>query len=442
MFKLSKYAVIAALPTNAAQSLCFSTKTGEMLLIPTKVFDFIKNKEWNNLKFNELLELARTELLVCEDEDETNFIFKFDEMSQNNSILLSTIQPTANCQLDCHYCGQVHSNVIMSDEILQKMLGRIKHIILTNPNYKTVCITWYGGEPLMALDCICKFYEDMFKFCEENSINYISDIITNGLLLTLENFEILMKCKITSIQITIDGPKETHDKRRITKNGKGSFDMIFNNLCKVVHSEIYSLYKPKIILRINIDSTNYEEVPILIDFLKKNNIFNKVNVFFAPIIEWGDNEADKVSLTTKEFAEKEIEWLILLYQNGQIHKELLPIRKSLNCMVNDKYAEDYDSFGNIFPCYEFAYTPIYQNDDCIEGNVENDTKPEDKKIAKIRNFKNEFLATKNKCTKCKFLPVCYGSCPKKWRKGADGCPTFKYNIQDRMILQYISQKTI
>lgn len=176
--------------------------------------------------------------------------------------------------------------------------------------------------------------------------------------------------------------------------------------------------------------------------MKKNNIFNKVNVFFAPIIEWGDNGADKVSLTTKEFAEKEIEWLILLYQNGQIYTELLPIRRSLNCMVNDKYAEDYDSSGNIFPCYEFAYTPIYQNDDCIEGNVKNETKPEDKKIAKIRNFKNEFLSTKNKCTKCKFLPVCYGSCPKKWRKGADGCPTFKYNIQDRMILQYISQKTI
>lgn len=254
MFKLSKYAVIAALPTNAAQSLCFSTKTGEMLLIPTKVFDFIENKEWNNLKFNELLELVRTELLVCEDEDETNFILKFDEMSQNSDILLSTIQPTANCQLNCHYCGQVHSNVTMSDEIRQKMIGRIKHIILTNPNYKTVCITWYGGEPLMALDCICKFYEDMFKFCEENNINYTSDIITNGLLLTLENFEILMKCKIISIQITIDGPKETHDKRRITKDGKGSFDVIFNNLCKVIHSEIYSLYKPKIILRINIDT--------------------------------------------------------------------------------------------------------------------------------------------------------------------------------------------
>lgn len=56
-------------------------------------------------------------------------------------------------------------------------------------------------------------------------------------------------------------------------------------------------------------------------------------------------------------------------------------------MVDDKNSKAYDAFGNIFPCYEYPYTEIYQNDDCIEGNVLEDVTLEDKKWLKLEALK-------------------------------------------------------
>lgn len=241
---------------------------------------------------------------------------------------------------------------------------------------------------MLALNLIEKFHQDILDFCLKHHIEYNSDIITNGLLLKFEYFERLIKANVKHLQITIDGPKETHNKRRITKGGKGTFDVIVSNLQEVVHSDLFERHRPSILLRINIDSTNAEKIPSLIEFLKQKNIFDKVKIQFAPVVEWGDNKADKISLTKEEFAEKEIEWFIMLYQNGKVQKELLPGRKTFSCMVDDKNAETYDAYGNIFPCYEYPYTRIYQNDDCVEGNVLEEKSFVDKKLAKIRNFKN------------------------------------------------------
>lgn len=441
MFKLSKYLEIHPLPNDEPKSLFYSTKTGEISLMSSHLINYIESKEWENITTTELLELTRCEILVCEDENELETILSFDSYSEDYKEALGvTIQPTANCQLGCHYCGQSHSKNKMTDLVVQKTLERIKHILISQ-KYEKLNITWYGGEPLLALSLIESFYSDIFNFCIDNNIKYNSDIITNGLLLKPEYFEKLMKSNVSSIQVTIDGPKETHDKRRITKGGKGTFDVIMNNLKSIVHSNIFEEYKPSILLRINIDSTNYEEVPKLIELFKSENIFEKINIHFAPIVEWGDNKADHTSLTKEQFAEKEIDWFIELYQNGKTTSELIPGRKTYSCMVDDKNSEAYDAFGNIFPCYEYPYTAIYQNDDCIEGRVLDDVKFEDKKLAKIRSFKENLHKREySYCIDCKFLPVCHGSCPKVWMQGGNACPTFKYNIKDRMLLHYLTLK--
>ncbi|GHV43567.1 hypothetical protein FACS1894180_3040 [Bacteroidia bacterium] len=140
MFKFSKYAEIAELPNDSSKSLYFSIKTGELVLMSSNVKNIIDKKEWNKLSFQELSELIRCELLVCENEDEKSLVFKIDEaMQERNDMLLVTIQPTANCQFDCHYCGQVHTKTAMSDEIFIKTLDRIKRILTEKHYTKLSC---------------------------------------------------------------------------------------------------------------------------------------------------------------------------------------------------------------------------------------------------------------------------------------------------------------
>jgi len=57
-----------------------------------------------------------------------------------------------------------------------------------------------------------------------------SDMTTNGYLLTAPRAVKLIDLRVTRFQISFDGPRELHDKKRIMAGGKGTFDQIWENL--------------------------------------------------------------------------------------------------------------------------------------------------------------------------------------------------------------------
>lgn len=199
--------------------------------------------------------------MVLEDENEISTILEENVYMMNKKDGISfTIQPTGNCQLGCHYCGQSHSKIKMNDDLVQKSYERIKNIVKVN-NYKILSVTWYGGEPLLAAKPILDFSEKIMKFCNENEVHYKADIITNGVLLKPDLFEkLVVDSNIKHFQVTLDGTKEYHDKRRMTKGGEGSFDIIMQNIIKCLHSETFDKYQPSINIRLNINNENVESV--------------------------------------------------------------------------------------------------------------------------------------------------------------------------------------
>ncbi len=83
---------------------------------------------------------------------------------------------------------------------------------------KTLHVTWFGGEPLLAADVIEALSGRMMALCEAKGAEYSAGIITNGYLLTLENEDLLARCKVKSAQITLDGVGEAIDFEEIRKN--------------------------------------------------------------------------------------------------------------------------------------------------------------------------------------------------------------------------------
>jgi uncharacterized protein len=115
-----------------------------------------------------------------------------------------TIQPSANCQLGCHYCGQNHTKHYASEPVIDKYHERIEYLLSQKNDYKGLSITWYGGEPLTGYSSILKASEALIGLAERNKIHYVSDMITNGLSLKPSLFkELVLKCKVTNYQITI-----------------------------------------------------------------------------------------------------------------------------------------------------------------------------------------------------------------------------------------------
>lgn len=118
---------------------------------------------------------------------------------------------------------------------------------------KLVSIGFYGGEPLLEFELIkqiVEYAERVFvgkylKFTMTTNCSLINDEITD--FLYLHSFNIL---------ISLDGPKNLHDSKRIfAVNGCGTFDVIMEKL-KLIKCKYPDYYKKNITFNTVVDPSN------------------------------------------------------------------------------------------------------------------------------------------------------------------------------------------
>jgi uncharacterized protein len=440
-FKLSRYIHISRDEELLPETFfLYATRTGGALELDMAHHDDIVNGQWESLSPKVLEALFKAEAIVPKDEDELDFVLKLNkENIQDNdqSHLSFTIQPTANCQLGCHYCGQQHAKKVSNDDTNTAIFNRIVYKIEAVKNtIKSLNVTWYGGEPLTGLSSIEDLSAQLIKYCDDNGIYYHSSMITNGLALKYPLFvKLVNKYRLSGFQITVDGTAEFHDKRRMLKTGAPSFDIIFSNLKEIVHSDFYKEGKASISIRSNVDGQNKENIFELLDLLHEEGILKKVGFNTAAIHDWGDNGASKINGISKdEYAMFEIDIFLKMHGYGVLQKSsLLPLRKFNVCMVANTSSEVYDAYGNVSTCWEVPYTPVYDNTGYYAGNLHKDPELDTTKVL-MREWFDEIPTNSSWCKGCKFFPVCGGSCPKHWQSGSIPCPSFKQNIDERIFL--------
>lgn len=446
-FKISKYLhVFEDKEILEDNIILFSTRSGVSIELNKELYEKIKSIEIESLPSEIVANLIKSEFYVPEDEDELNEILRNNIMSVKHidkETLSYVIQPSGNCQLGCHYCGQLHTNKVMKKDVLDLIYQRIES--KTNEleeTLKKMNITWYGGEPLTGLSALSELSSKLIALAKDKNLKYSSNIVSNALNLKVSTFEKLVNdFQITDFQITVDGMKEFHNKRRFLKSGEESFDIIIENIKNIVKTDLYK-EKANINLRCNVDQENKENVLDFIDYLAEEEILPYVSFYVSPIHDWGDNKATIKGISNEEFAELEIEVMMkLLDLKTRFKKMIIPQRNTRPCMVVSKTSEVLDAFGNVSTCWEVPYTPYYENSDYYAGNLlKNKDISSDNVI--MRNWFKEIPTNKSWCKTCKFLPLCGGACPKNWNEGTPACPTFKFNINDRLLLQrYINERT-
>jgi len=417
----------------------FSTRTATSILVENTLLDNLSVGDFSAIDDELLTVLKEKEFIVPREENEFETIINANAYRKENSKFLSmTIQPSANCQLGCNYCGQSHSKHYASDAVIDKYYERIVYL-LSEKEYEGIAITWYGGEPLTGYSAIKKTSQKLIALAEERGLKYKSDMITNGLSLKPSLFkELVEECKVTTYQITIDGSAEAHDQRRFTKTGDPTFDIITKNIIAVSQMPEYDDNGCHISIRVNIDKTNYLYVDPLIDFIVDSKLTHKVSMYFAPIVDFGGNDAGKDSLKKDFFAEREIEWLLKCFENN-VGMNVMPNRVYSVCMAENKNSEVFDAFGNIYACWEFPYSETYGSGDSLIGNLffPKETYNEN---ATLRDWNDTLQSGKTWCKTCTHLPICGGGCPKSWLEGTPACPPFKSNYKDKLLLDYFMKK--
>jgi uncharacterized protein len=177
-------------------------------------------------------------------------------------------KPTgAVCNLDCKYCFFLSKEVLypgshnfMTIEMLEEYIKQL----LQSHKIPEVAVSWQGGEPmLMGLDFFKKSIEFVEKYKRPDQ-RISHSMQTNGTLIN-DEWAMFFKRNNYLIGLSVDGPKEIHDKFRVNKGGSGSFDQVmrgweflrkhnvdFNILC-TLHSanadhpaEVYKFFRDEL----------------------------------------------------------------------------------------------------------------------------------------------------------------------------------------------------
>jgi uncharacterized protein len=131
----------------------------------------------------------------------------------------------AVCNLDCKYCYYLekkelypHSKLFkMPDDLLERYIAQ--HIE-ASPS-ETITFEWHGGEAtLLGLDYFRRIVELQRKYLPAGR-SARNGVQTNGTMLDEEWCRFLAAEKF-GIGLSIDGPRELHDRYRYAKNGKAT----------------------------------------------------------------------------------------------------------------------------------------------------------------------------------------------------------------------------
>ena len=132
------------------------------------------------------------------------------------------VQPTAFCNIDCTYCylPDRTNKHVMALSTVSRLFGELFACGWTRPE---IVVLWHAGEPLAAP---ISFYREAFAIIDglrPPSVMVKHSMQTNGTLINKDWCQLFVSCDV-GMGVSIDGPRELHDRHRKTRSGKGTFD--------------------------------------------------------------------------------------------------------------------------------------------------------------------------------------------------------------------------
>jgi uncharacterized protein len=178
--------------------------------------------------------------------------------------------PNYTCNLRCTYCFEAERLRAESQLISQKVLRAAFAAIGKLQRTDGPTVTLYGGEPLLAR----QQQKDIIKqvITEAADRGWRLTITSNGT--ELEGYCDILD-DIEHVQVTLDGPADVHDSRRIFADGSGSFWKIVRGVDAARAAGI------RVIIRVNVDAGNIGSLPELADFISDH--WHGIFCYLAPV---------------------------------------------------------------------------------------------------------------------------------------------------------------
>ena len=310
-----------------------------------------------------------------------------------------------DCNLRCRYCfadeGAYHAKrEFMSLETARRA---IDFLIEQSGSRRILETDFFGGEPLMNFDVVKQTVRYAKEQAAKRGKKFLFTLTTNGLLLKDDVAEFLNR-EMENVVLSLDGRKAVHDAVRKTANGKGSFDLVIENL--------------KNFVRIRGNKSYY----VRGTFTAKNLDFSKDVLFLA------DSGFDSISLEpvvtdipdlaiTKQdlsrvcdeydtLCDKYLEYeakgkgFNFFHFNVDLEGGPCLSKRVSACGAGNEYFSVVPN-GDIYPCHQFAGDPDFRMGNVYEGKLDE---------AIRAKFKKSCLFTRKKCENCFAKFICSGGC--------------------------------
>ena len=317
-----------------------------------------------------------------------------------DSILKITIMPTEACNFRCIYCYEDHNAAYLSE----KQINNIKTFILDKiKSHNIVSLNWFGGEPTLCKEKILDVNRTILENLPDGK-EFVSNMTTNGYLLSVKDFIDYYNVGIRDYQITIDG--FIHDKTRFLTNGNPTFSIIMNNLREISKLD-KSNYKFNIVLRNNITKDNNDLS--WYDFIKKSfNNDDRFKILVRTVGDWGGTEVKNMTNLVDNIEQQSYLKLHVDYANS-IGLKTMNSDKYLGknmCYAGFKNSYIFRGNGKIEKCTMSLDHPL----NCI-GIIDDEKGVQ---IDEELNKKWTEFTLESKCLECTGLITCFNhTCPKK-----------------------------
>jgi len=364
--------------------------------------------------------------------DQTSVSKHKESIAQGIHVVAKPIGPL--CNLNCEYCFYLEKQALFATNEKYRMSDKVLSAFITN--YITsqptpvVEFVWQGGEPtLLGIDFFKRVIELQKPFSGQKTIT--NSLQTNGTLLTAEWCDFLRRNKFM-VGISLDGPREVHDRYRRDRKGNGSFDRVIRGL------KLLQEHKVDYNVLASVARDTAKRPLDIYRFFKDEGV---EFIQFTPVVErqsdvpgatLGLRLAGPAALDKKDQQGDVTPWSVISEEYGDfliaIYEEWVRYDVGAVFVMNFEWGLN-AWIGNSSPVCVHAPTcgravviehngDVYACDHCVYpqyklGNILSDTLPD--MVGK--SLRSGFgLAKKSAlprcCRECEVLPACHGGCPK------------------------------
>jgi len=318
---------------------------------------------------------------------------------------------TNQCNLACTYCYEFGADKIATPQGKPKYMtldtakASVDFLLKEAAGRKGVHITFFGGETLMNFRLLQEVVGYATAKGDAQGCKVGFSLTTNATLLTDEIIAFLSENAI-GVTVSMDGPPDLQNKRRVYKSGKGSYEVIEPRLRKLIAGHKTRAITARVTL-----TDGVTDVIRIFRHLKEDLGFHEVG--FAPVTDAGKRDysldEDGMVSVLDQFHELADEWLEYALR-GKMHGfsnvsetigELIQgTNKSHPCGAGIGLLGVSPS-GDLSPCHRFTDADTHSLGTIATG-IDHDKRDD--------FLSKGHVGAKYECQTCWARPLCAGGC--------------------------------